>query len=142
MRIYYIFKINKSVSNLYRNQEYVLYDILTGIYKMNKSDLVLGYKFFEQFAHFFNKQSVNEYIYNNYKNNVTYIKNINRHIINDRFRNEFSSLIVYNSHIKLKTNLDISDFLKSINRYESNLFVCDFKNHDYFWLDNIVKSIV
>ena len=81
MRIYYIFKINKSVSNLYRKKEYVLYDILTGIYKMNKTDLVLGYKFFEQFAYFFNKNNVNEYIFNKYKDNITYIKNINRHII-------------------------------------------------------------
>lgn len=142
MRIYYIFKINKSVSNLYRKQEYVLYDILTGIYKMNKSDIVLGYKFFEQFAYFFNKSSVNEYIFNRYKDSVTYMKNINRHIINDRFKNESSVLVVYNSHIKIKTNLDISDFLKTLNEYEKNLFVCDFKNHDYFWLDNIIKSLV
>ncbi len=142
MRIYYIFKINKSVSNLYRKKEYVLYDILTGIYKMNKTDLVLGYKFFEQFAYFFNKNNVNEYIFNKYKDNITYIKNINRHIINDRFRNEFSNLIVYNSHIKIKTNLDISNFFKTLNEYEKNLFVCDFKNHDYFWLDNIIKTLV
>lgn len=142
MRIYYIFKINKSVSNLYRKKEYVLYDILTGIYKMNKTDLVLGYKFFEQFAYFFNKNNVNEYIFNKYKDNITYIKNINRHIINDRFRNEFSNLIVYNSHIKIKTNLDISNFFKILNEYEKNLFVCDFKNHDYFWLDNIIKALV
>ncbi len=142
MRIYYIFKINKSVSNLYRKKEYVLYDILTGIYKMNKTDLVLGYKFFEQFAYFFNKNNVNEYIFNKYKDNITYIKNINRHIINDRFRNEFSNLIVYNSHIKIKTNLDISNFFKTLNEYEKNLFVCDFKNHDYFWLDNIIKALV
>lgn len=142
MRIYYIFKINKSVSNLYRKKEYVLYDILTGIYKMNKTDLVLGYKFFEQFAYFFNKNNVNEYIFNKYKDNITYIKNINRHIINDRFRNEFSNLIVYNSHIKIKTNLAISNFFKTLNEYEKNLFVCDFKNHDYFWLDNIIKALV
>ena len=142
MRIYYIFKINKPVSNLYRKQEYVLYDILTGIYKMNKTDLVLGYKFFEQFANFFNKNSVNEYIFNKYKDSITYIKNINRHIINDRYRNEFSNLIVYNSHIKIKTNTDISIFLNALCEYENNLFVCDFNNHDYFWLDNIIKSIV
>lgn len=142
MRIYYIFSINKSVSNLYRKQEYVLYDILKGIYKMNKTDIVLGYKFFEQFAHFFNKNKLNEYIYNEYKDNITYIKNINKHIINDKFRNEFTTLIVYNSHIRIKTNLNISSFFKFLRKNTKNLFVCDFENHDYFWLDNLNKILV
>ncbi len=142
MRIYYIFGINKYVSNLYREQEYVLYDILKGIYKMNKTDIVLGYKFFEQFAYFFNKEKLNEYIFNEYKDNMTYIKNINRHIINDRFRNEFTTLVVYNSHIKVKTNLNTSMFFKLLDKATSNLFVCDFENHDYFWLDNVSKMLV
>lgn len=142
MRIYYIFRINKSVANLYRKQEYVLYDILTGIYRLNKTDVVLGYKFFEQFAIFFNKNNMNEYIYSTYKDNLSYIKNINKHIINDRFKNEFSSLTVYNSHIKLKTNNNISEFLKLLNTYSKDLFICDFSNHDYFWLDNIIKTLV
>lgn len=142
MRIYYIFNINEAVSNLYRKKEFVLYDILTGIYKMNKKDVVLGYKFFEQFAIFFNKTLTNEYIYNTYKDNITYIKNINNHIISDKFKNEYSTLTIYNSHIKLKTNNDASEFLTFLNTHNKNLFVCDFKNHDYFWLDNITKTLV
>ncbi|MBE6153736.1 MAG: sporulation inhibitor of replication protein SirA [Firmicutes bacterium] len=142
MRIYYIFNIKEPLYNLYYKKEYVLYDVLEELYKLNKKDLVLGYKFFNEFALPFNKLQINTYIYNKEKDNITYIKNLNNHIINDRFNNENSILTVFNSHLLLKTNKDISKFLKILNGYNSNLFICDFNNHDYFWLSNIVKVLV
>ncbi len=142
MRVLYIFNIKEAIYNLYYKKEYVLYDVLEELTKINKRDVVLGYKFFNEFAIPFNKVKLNEYIYNIEKNNITYIKNINKHIINDRFRNEFSTLTVYNSHIILKTNNDISRFLYILSMYNDNLFVCDFYNQDYFWLSNIVKTLV
>ncbi len=142
MRVLYIFNIKEPIYNLYYKKEYVLYDVLEELTKINKRDVVLGYKFFNEFAIPFNKVKLNEYIYNIEKNNITYIKNINKHIINDKFRNEFSTLTVYNSHIILKTNNDISRFLYILSMYNDNLFVCDFHNQDYFWLSNIVKTLV
>ena len=142
MRIFYIFNIKEPLYNLYYKKEYVLYDVLEELCKLNGKDVVLGYKFFNEFAVPFNKKKVNEYIYNKEKNNITYIKNLNNHIIHDRFNNENSSLIVYNSHILLKTDNDISRFLKILQEYKNSLFICDFENHDYFWLSNILKTIV
>ena len=142
MRVLYIFNIKEVIYNLYYKKEYVLYDVLEELTKINKRDVVLGYKFFNEFAIPFNKVKLNEYIYNIEKNNITYIKNINKHIINNRFRNEFSTLTVYNSHIILKTNNDISRFLYILSMYNDNLFVCDFHNQDYFWLSNILKTLV
>lgn len=142
MRSYYIFNIKEPLYNLYYKKEYVLYDVLEELYKLNRKDLVLGYKFFNEFALPFNKAILNEYIYNSERNNVTYIKNLNNHIIHDRFNNENSTLTVYNSHILLKTDKDISRFFALLNKYNSNLFICDFNNHDYFWLSNIVKVLV
>ena len=142
MRIYYIFNIKEPLYNLYYKKEYVLYDVLEELCKINERDVVLGYKFFNEFAVPFNKKKVNEYIYNEEKNNITYIKNLNNHIIHDRFNNENSSLIVYNSHILLKTDNDISRFLNLLSKYKKSLFICDFENHDYFWLSNVVKTLV
>lgn len=142
MRVFYIFNIKEPLYNLYYKKEYVLYDVLEELCKINRRDVILGYKFFNEFALAFNKNELNEYIFNIEKNNITYIKNINRHIIHDRFRGENSTLTVYNSHILLKTDNDLSRFLNILSNYSSNLFVCDFNNHDYFWLNNIVKTLV
>ena len=142
MRIFYIFNIKEPLYKLYYKKEYVLYDVLEELCKVNEKDLVLGYKFFNEFALPFNKKEVNEYIFNKEKDNITYIKNINKHIINDRFNNENSILIVYNSHILLKTTNDLSRFLNILSSYGSNLFICDFHEHDYFWLSNITKTLV
>ena len=142
MRSYYIFNIKEPLYNLYYKKEYVLYDVLEELYKLNRKDIVLGYKFFNEFALPFNKAKLNEYIYNSERNNITYIKNLNNHIIHDRFNNENSTLTIYNSHILLKTDKNISRFFTILNRYNSNLFICDFNNHDYFWLNNIIKVLV
>ncbi len=142
MRIFYIFKIKEPVYNLYYKKEYVLFDVLEELCKIEKRDVILGYKFFNEFALPFNKEKVNTYIYNIESSNITYIKNINKHIIHDRFNNENSTLTVHNSHILLKTDKEISKFLKDLYKYDSKLFVCDFSNQDYFWLNNIMKPIV
>jgi len=142
MRTFYIFNIKEPIYNLYYKKEYVIYDVLEELCKINEKDVVLGYKFFNEFALPFNKKLVNEYIYSKEQNNITYIKNLNNHIIHDRFNNENSTLTVYNSHILLKTDNDISRFLGLLCKYRNSLFVCDFHNHDYFWLSNVVKTLV
>ena len=142
MRIFYVFQIKDIVYNLYYRKEYVLFDVLEELCKIEQKDVVLGYRFFNEFAYPFNKEEINTYIYNKEKNNITYMKNINKHIINDKFSDETSILKVYNSHIILKTNKDYSKFLKDLYKYNSKLFICDFANHDYFWLNNIIKTIV
>ena len=76
MRIFYIFNIKEPLYKLYYKKEYVLYDVLEELCKVNEKDLVLGYKFFNEFALPFNKKEVNEYIFNKEKDNITYIKNI------------------------------------------------------------------
>ena len=134
MRTFYIFNINKDIANLYKNNEFVLYDILYEIYKLDRNDIVLGFKFFKQFVNRINKNDLNVFIYNNLKNNMTYMKNIDKHIINDRFSNESSELDIHNSHAILKSNLEVSKF-------EDSFFVCDFLNKDYFWMNNLIKTV-
>ena len=108
MRTFYIFNINKDIANLYRNNEFVLYDILYEIYKMDRDEVVLGFKFFKQFVSRINKGDLNVFMYNNLKNNMTYMKTMDRHVINDRFSNENSEISIYNSHLLLNSYCDIS----------------------------------
>lgn len=42
--------------------------------------------------------------------------------------------------IKIKSNINYPSFFENINNYSDNIFVCDFINKDYFWLNKVVKS--
>lgn len=141
MRTFYIFNINSSIAKLYRNNEFVLYDILYEIYKLDKDELLLGFKFFKQFVSRINKGDLNLFMYNNLKNNMTYIKTMDRHVINDKFSGENSEIIIHNSHVLLKSNKELAKFLFLLSKYQNNFFVCDFVNKDYFWISNLIKSV-
>ena len=62
----------------------------------------------------------------------SYIKD--EHIINNLFLNEISVLKVKPSNLWLQTNTDASSFLLDLKQFDGNLFFCDFKNQDYFFL--------
>lgn len=140
MRVYYLFKINDSFSKLYFNKTYYLYKMLEQISVSSKNDFIISYRLFEQIATPFNKSKINSDIYKEYENNKDYIKILNKHILDGNV--EKTKLTVYNTYIKIKTNKNITDFFKVL-KDEKNMFVCDFNNKDYFWLDKVsVKTLV
>lgn len=134
MRVYYLFKINDSFSNLYYNKTYYLYKMLEQISKSSKNDFIISYRLFEQMAVAFNKSTINSNIYKNFVYNEKYSKTLNKHILDDL--SEKTKLTVYNTYIKIKTNKNITSFFKVLSN-EENVFVCDFVNKDYFWLSNV-----
>lgn len=138
MRTYYIFKINNLFSYMYKNKPYKIYKILEEIYHTRSYDMVLTYKLYEQVAVPFHKISLNEYIYYRYQDNDGYMKKNNIHVLsNDK---EGSKLVVNNSNLKIKTNINYPDFFLELRKYKDNLFICDFINKDYFWLDKVNKN--
>ena len=74
---------------------------------------------------------LSEYIYYEYKYKYGYKRCGNVHTLNS---GEKTLLRINNYNIKLKTENNYSVFFKYLNRYNNNLFVCDFENKDYFWL--------
>ena len=52
-------------------------------------------------------------------------------------KDEVSILKVKKSHLVLDSNSTYSSFLNFLSEYNSNLFVCDFINGDYFFLTDI-----
>ena len=111
MRVYYIFIVNDFFSNFYNSRPSSLYKIFEQVYNLNNNDIILGYRIFEQIAIPFNKNNVNEYIYNRHCGELSYSRNVNVHIIKNLYYDEISKLIVYNSHLKIKTNINYSSFL-------------------------------
>lgn len=137
MRTYYLFKINDSFSKLYYNKTYYLYKMLEQISMSSKNDFIISYRLFEQMAVPFSKTKINSEIYRQYSYLNTYYKTLNKHMIDNKI--EKTKLTVYNTYIKVKTNKNITEFFKIIEK-EENVFVCDFVNKDYFWLSKVLTK--
>lgn len=137
MRTYYIFKINKYFAYIYKRFPYKMYKIIEELYYTQDYDILSSYKFYQRFAVPFNKISLNEYIYNLNKKNINYKRDNNVHIINNE---KYNRLQINSTCMILKTNDIYSIFLNDINNQQDNIFICDFKNKDYFWLDSLNKD--
>lgn len=138
MRTYYVFKINKYFSYVYKNKPYKIYKTIEEIYHIKEYDMVLTYRIYEQIALTFNKGKLNDYLSLIYKDNNFYHKNNNTHIYSNNY--EYTKLVVTNSNLKIKSNINNPIFLKDVNNLYDNIFICDFVNKDYFWLDKIIKK--
>lgn len=137
MRTYYIFKINKYFAYIYKRFPYKMYKIIEELYYTQDYDILSSYKLYQRFAVPFNKISLNEYIYNLNKKNINYKRDNNVHIINNE---KYNRLQINSTCMILKTNDIYSIFLNDINNQQDNIFICDFKNKDYFWLDSLNKD--
>lgn len=136
MRKFYIFKINDEFYSLTKKCPYNLYKSLEQIYKLNKVNVNEAYNLFSSICLPFDKNKLNIKIFSQYQNNESYIKFNNVHILNDYFSKESSKLTVNKSHLILSTSMlnpSYFSILKSLNK----VFVCDFQNVDYFYLENI-----
>ena len=138
MRIFYIYNVNDFCTSIYEQYPYKLYKMLEDAYYTNKHNLVLSSSLYDQLTTNFNKLYLNNYLFANNKLDSYYYKKNNIHIISSR--NEYSKLMVNSYCLKLKTNLNYPKFFEYINNYSDNIFVCDFQNQDYFWLNKITKK--
>ena len=136
MRTYYIFKIKEPYSNLTKDSPYNLYKVLENIYYLNNDQIKIAYNFFSQIREYFNKDILNNNLYEHYKNKDNYSKINNTHMIYDYFTKEKTKLIINKSYLYIKSTKDIPTFLKVLSK-KDHLFVCDFINKDYFWLEEI-----
>lgn len=137
MRIFYIYNVNDFFTSVYDKYPYKLYKMLEDAYYTNKHNIVLSSNYYDQITSYFNKLYINNYINANNKLDSYYYNKNNIHIISSR--DEYSKLMVSKYCLKLKTNLNYPTFLKNITTYSDNLFVCDFENQDYFWLNKVSK---
>ncbi len=134
MRTYYIFNVNKYYSYMYKDKPFKMYKIFEEIYYSRDYDSIKAYHVLEEIANPFNKIMLNEYIYNEYKYKYGYKRKDNIHYLNTTDK---SILRINNYNIKIETESNYSIFFNDINNYNNNLFVCDFKNMDYFWLSKL-----
>lgn len=134
MRTYYIFNVNKYFKYMYKNNPFKMYKIFEEIYYSKDYDNIKTFKVMEEVALPFNKIMLNEYIYYEYKLKYGYKRRDNIHILNT---DEKTTLRINNYNIKIETDSNYSIFFDDIKSYNTNLFVCDFENKDYFWLSKL-----
>lgn len=136
MRKFYIFKINKDLAILTRDCPYNIYKNMEQIKKYNKKELDFCYNIYDQLIECIPKDSFNKVIAKKYKENVYYQKNYNVHHIFNKYRPEETILTINNSYILLETNYIKPSFLKEL-AFDKDLFVCDFDNRDFFWIEEL-----
>lgn len=138
MRKFYIFNINDEFSILNKNDAYDLYKQMESIKKLDKDEFYIAIKIYETIAKTIDKNIMNKEVYNKHKDSYFYTKYKNVHMINNYYRNEESKLVIKKTYLLLETNIIKSEFFKDLKN--KGLFVCDFENKDYFWLDSLYSS--
>ena len=137
MRTYYIFEIKEEFYNLYYDGASTLYTILKQLFLLKKQDIDFGFTIFNQLVEKQDKYKLNKNIFIKYHKEKIYTKLGNEHIINNLYKDEISVLTIKNSYITVSTNHNYSSFFNILIDYSSKYFVVDFKNQDYFFLNNI-----
>ncbi len=138
MRTFYIFKIKREMAILTKETPYTLYRTIENLYYYDSVNTSVSFKIYNDLFDLFNKEYINKRINNLFKDNRYYSKEGDIHKIINKYRPENTVLKVYKSHLLLKSD-SIKPTLLVNYLMSDNLFVCDFKNKDYFWLDEFVS---
>lgn len=141
MKEFYIFNIKKEFARLYKDKPSQLFFIFNRIYYMKEIDADYGYNLFEQISDFYDKKQINDFITRRYIDKIMYSVTNNEHIINNLFLNEVSILKIKSSNLKIETNIDDPSFFVDLKEFSSNLFVCNFKEQDYFFLKSYKAKV-
>ena len=139
MRTFYLFDIKENVLKNYRNNYEELYGLLESIHYLKTEDIILGFNIYQKLVNPMKKEEYNDYIKKNNLGKENYICYNYTHTINDFYFNESTKMIINNSHIKIKTNKNVPSFFYNIRNF-TNIFVCDFNNHDSFLLEDTIYS--
>ena len=137
MRTFYLFELKEEIRKNFKNNYCDLYKILESIHYLKIEDVVLGYNIFNNLVCRIDRDFYNKKIKENNINSESYICYNYTHTINDYFNNENTKMIINKSFIKIKTNKNMPSFFYDIGMFK-NVFVCDFKNNDYFLIKDTI----
>lgn len=131
VRKYYLFLIQTEYYKLYRKNPKILYDLLYNLYQLKEPNLNYGVSLFKSICKPFSVNLLSHYIQSKYTSTVLSPKLIKVHSIYEK-----TTIQINYGCIIVKTNVNFPEILKVFHIYNKKIFVCDFKNQDYFWLSN------
>lgn len=135
MRKYYLFIIRDEYYRKYKKKQNILYKALYYLYKSNEYDLNHGFYLYDKICNIFSVKLLNNYIKNKYE-----YKMINNKIIKLNSIIEHTIVQINYSCIIVITDINIPEIFKTFNIYNKRIFVCDFNNQDYFWLNEQISK--
>lgn len=141
MRVFYLFNINDNFYSLYKDNPSSLFNILKQVHLLSTDDLVYASNIFYQVNDVIDKENLDRRIFLDLHQDMPYSKRKDTHIYNDLYLNLESTMEIKNNYIKIKSSKDCTYFFRVLLNYNLNYFVCDFQNHDYFFLSGL-KSLV
>lgn len=133
MRRYYLFVIKKDYYEIYVKHPQVLYKTLENLYKLKRENINYGISLYQQICNIIDVKRLQNYF--NYVNKK-HIRNKYLLVLND----ENIIFDIHYSCIICKTNKNFPSGLKVMNYYDKSIFVCDFDNKDYFFLNNRIST--
>lgn len=136
MRTFHIFKISPEFKILVAKHPFNLYETMEKIYFFEHENISIAYRIFGSIAIPFNKNGLNEEISKIFNEDHNYAVFNNTHRFNNYWTKEVSELKVHNAYMTIQSNVEHPLFFDALMKQE-NLFVCDFKNKDYFWLKEL-----
>lgn len=132
---YYLFIINNNTYKIYKNNSKYLCQILNTLYHLKDSDLVYGINLYKSLCDIFSIKLLKGYINDRF----------NTEIVNDEIflknRSEITSLKINYSTVIIKSNKKIPEIFRIFNIYNKKIFVIDFKNKKYFWLNDQISKL-
>ncbi len=136
MRTFYIFKIKDEYAILTKKNPYQLFRMLFYIYHLEKEEVSRGMDLFYKMVDGLNSKEMDITLFKNYCENYFYTKFKNVHQVNNIYKKEESKLTVKKHYLLLESTVVKPIFLNDLKEY-TNLFLCDFENKDYFWLESL-----
>jgi len=134
MRKYYLFTIKKDYYEVYKKNPLVLYKTLENLYKLKKDDLNYGITLYNQICEIIDVERLK-----NYFNHMKIKENGNKFLI--EHNKQLTLFDFHYSCIICKTIKNYPLVFNTLNYYSKYLFVCDFFNKDYFFLNRDVVKL-
>ena len=136
MREYYLFHIKQNIYDLYYLDSYILYKNLETVFKLKEKDLNYGFSIYRQLCISFDIKILKKFLNRKFLHHVKN-KNNTYTIINNYVKEKTIVKLGF-SRITIKSNVSLPPILKMFSFYNQKIFVCDFKNKDFFWLNELM----
>lgn len=131
---YHLFIINNNAYKIYKDNPKYLYEILNTLSKLKGKDLIYGINLFKSNCDIFSVRLLNNYLKERY-----YIGK-NKDYIILKNKNEITKLKIKHSRVIIKSNIKNPNILKIFNIYNKRIFIINFKENTYKWLNELLNK--
>lgn len=125
--MYYLFVIK---DNFFKNHDEYLYEILYKLKTMHRENYNYGISLYYNICNLFDTKSLKHYVRS--KTNLKFYNN-------KFYLDKYNYFEIRKSCCVINNNKYLREILCIFYIYNKNIFVCNFDNHEYFWLKDKFK---